>query len=660
LLREHRIPLAALAALFLLNLFVIWPYATTEHSRLLGSVEGSSIALVRHAVDHPGDFGWFPRWYNGMPYHEAAGLAVNSAAAAFAILTGASAASAFHIVMGLAYAFAPVALALWILRLGGGLSWAIAAGAVHSLFSPTVALFGLARSDVGGLFLNARLHNMLVYGENQHAAALALAPLVFLLANEAHERRNGLFSMAAAVVLAKVLLSDTYGALGCLLGLACWMLSLEAAALRRALPRLAATLALAFAIAAKWLPPSTLAHLGSNLAAATGSVWITGWLLLGLATLVVRHELMRRAAPRALTAASLLLLIAATLTASGYWFPSHALFYQPHRFQLEMELAFAAVAGAGLAWLWRKRLGQVWPILAGGALAALALLQAFHLQGRATDLAVPVQPTQTAEYRMAEWFGRNMKQQRVFAPGSTALWLNAWVDTPQLTGCCDLNVPDPIMLAAPYVLYNDEGNVDASLLWLKAYGVHAIGVTGPGSKQYHQLFRNPAKFDGRLQELWHDGPDRIYAIPQRSSSLAHIVHPGEIVTQRPYNGLAVDAVSRYVAALEDPSRPAAKMDWFSGTTTRIQAQLQPGDLLSVQVSYHPGWIARVNGADRSVRPDGLGLSVIEPRCDGDCTVEFLWTGGAEKRFMRLIQWAGILAAALWGLLGWRRLAQGKA
>ena len=79
---------------------------------------------------------------------------------------------------------------------------------------------------------------------------------------------------------------------------------------------------------------------------------------------------------------------------------------------------------------------------------------------------------------------------------------------------------------------------------------------------------------------------------------------------------------------------------------RIRASAAPGQVISVQVSYHPGWHARAGGQDRKLNRDGLGLMWLRPGCAGPCEIELDYDGGAELRICRGISYAAIGALIL--------------
>ena len=70
-----------------------------------------------------------------------------------------------------------------------------------------------------------------------------------------------------------------------------------------------------------------------------------------------------------------------------------------------------------------------------------------------------------------------------------------------------------------------EGPV--SLLWLEAFGVAAVEVTGPDGREFYKPFWNTRKFDGLLPVLWRSGGDVIYRFPS-----AHLRWPTPCANRR--------------------------------------------------------------------------------------------------------------------------------
>ena len=339
-----------------------------------------------------------------------------------------------------------------------------------------------------------------------------------------------------------------------------------------------------------------------------------------------------------------------------------ALLPQPERYQLEMEmgLCLAVVFGA------RHILALAQPRARAAALALfLAFLawQALCYGHYAVGLIGSIDITRTIQYKTAKWIDANLKGQRTMVSGDTGTWFNVFTDNPQLGAEHEPFSPNWMADIAVYTIYTGEnaGDRDAeySILWLKAYGCHAITVPGPRSREDYRPFRNPRKFDGVLPLLWHDEDDSIYAVPQRSTSLAHVIPAEAAVTRPPIHGLDVPQVAQFVAAMEDPALPLADFSWQSDTRARISTEAHPGQVIAVQVSYDPGWVATANGRPAAVTRDGIGLIALHPSCDGRCEIELSFNGGAQRRIcLRLSAFVmfGVAAAGTLGRLRGRLFA----
>jgi hypothetical protein len=251
-----------------------------------------------------------------------------------------------------------------------------------------------------------------------------------------------------------------------------------------------------------------------------------------------------------------------------------------------------------------------------------------------------------------------MPEARVMVPGSCEFWLASFTDSPQLGGGFAQGTSNKVIPVADYVILNGVGTeADARLaiLWLKAFGVQAIEAGGQATREYYHAYRIGGKFRGVLEELWREGDDAIYRVPQRTNSLAHVMGERQLVSRTPYNGLDTDQIERFVAALDDPTLPAAQLHWSRLHSVEIEAQARRGQVVAVQMSYDSGWKASANGREVQVRKDGLGLISIDPRCDGGCHIHLEYVADEEARWVR---WASGLTIACfgvyWALDRWRR------
>jgi hypothetical protein len=287
-----------------------------------------------------------------------------------------------------------------------------------------------------------------------------------------------------------------------------------------------------------------------------------------------------------------------------------------------------------------------------------AARQTIHYHRYARILTAPIDVTQTMDYKTAKWLGANLGDQRAFVSGEAGTWLNAFVDTPQMnSGHQPFDPNFDVDAESGFTIYTgmNAGSRDAeiSLLWLKAFGCHAVHVAR--SRLYLDVFWNPHKFDGVLPLLWREGGHSIYGIPERVKSVGHVVPESALVNRQPVNGLDTGEIARYVAALDDPSLPADEMKWPSPDRGHIDTTLHAGQVVSVQSTYDPGWIAYANGKPAQVTKDGLGLSVIHADCDGLCSVDFAFKGGRERNICRFLSAATLLGGAIAScVLFWRR------
>jgi hypothetical protein len=233
-----------------------------------------------------------------------------------------------------------------------------------------------------------------------------------------------------------------------------------------------------------------------------------------------------------------------------------------------------------------------------------------------------------SEYTSARWLEANAPGQRVYASGSTAFWLNAFTDLPQMTGCCDQGQAMPVLNYVPYLVNVaiQPGDMEHALVYLRALGARTMIVSGPASTDEYKDVVKPEKFAGLLPVLHEEHGDTVYSVSPGLDSLAHVLRPGEAVPAPATFPAATPAVTRYVAAIQDGARASAAFQWLNGGTARIHAALRRDETVSVQVAWFDGWKAYVRGERRPAAADGLGFVHIRPECEGACEIMLRWTG----------------------------------
>jgi hypothetical protein len=645
--------LALAASIFLLNVYAVWHLFVTEYVRHMFSIEAAYIALTRYTVENWGHLTWFPLWNAGMPYQNAyqPGLPIASAAIAWAAHL--SPALAYHVAIALFYCLGPVGMFLFVYQITGRRDAGFCAALCFSLLSPSAFFSSVIRHDLGSVWYARRFQALIFYGEGPNVSGLCLVPFALWGVHAVYQRATPLRFLLAALSLGAVILVSWPAGVVLAAGVLAYLLAHDFRDMAKRLPVLAALAVAAYLLVAPWDPPSTIRDNQRNSQMIGGPYHYTArhilyFGLLLAATVLVRTALRRFHAPLLLQLGTFWTLFLGAVALSALW--GHvALLPQPERFHLGMEMGMALLFAYAFTAIARVNTRAFY--IAMAVLLCLSFFQAKRYRRFSDRLTLPLTIADTIEYQTSRWFAEHMPGQRVYAAGSVAFWLNAWSDTPQVTGCCLPGMPNPMSWIVGYQVPSGDGagehDAEYALLWMRAFGAQAVSVGGPGTRDSYQDWRNPNKFEGVLPKLREDGGDRIYRIPSRTASLAHVVNASDLVSRAPYNGVDIEPLQPFVRALEDPALPVAEFTWISRSEASIAATLKPGQVLSVQETYTPGWHASVSGHPVSVKGDKLGLMTIDAACAGQCTVRLIFDGGAEAKVLRVLSWL-VLAA----LVGW--------
>jgi hypothetical protein len=633
--------------LFGVNLYICRELFSIEYLRHLGSIEGAFIGIARYAMHHWRDLTWFPLWYSGIPYQNTYPPLLHLGVALWATVTGMSPAHAYHFVVALAYCLGPVALFVLALRWSGSRWVAFAAGLIYSTLSMSAWIMPAVRADLGSAFFPRRLQALVYYGEGPHVTALTLLPLTILAVELATTRRRGPYFALATVMLCATALTNWFGAVTLAIAILCLLLAKIGEKQRVGLQILwiVAIGVTAYCLAMPLVPPSTILvtqvnaqQVEGNFLNVYGALPVRGALIAGVLILI---KLAIRPLRWQLQFAILFSFLLALVSLAAVNWKLNIL-PQASRYQLEMEMALALlIAFLGQAWL-KDRAAAI-----AIAVLVIAVLQPIRRDRNYARnfLDLDIDITTTSEWKSAQWLNHNWTGGRVMMPGSTGFFLTAFSDTPELAGGYDPGRLQTIGGAALYEIYTSTlaGAHDAeySILWLKALGVQAIGVSGPNSKEYYRPFHNPRKFEGALDVLWRDGDDTIYRV-QPQASLARIVPRVALVPRTPINGIDVDPLRPYVAALDDASMPRAEFHWTSQHSAKIRGTLRAGQVISVQEAWHRGWHANV-----PVGRDELGQMVLDPGRDGPFDIDLIYDGGTEMKIARVLRWLAAGFLCIW-------------
>jgi hypothetical protein len=644
----------ACLGLFGLNAAIVWPLFGVEYLDDFQSVEGIFITFGRFLLDYWPHASWFPWFDAGMPFENTYLPLVSWLVAGVALLARCSPAHAFHFLTALFYSLGPVFLFLFARKLSGREMPAFLAALGWSLLSPSSVVPELL-TDMGTAWGSRRLMNIVAYGETPHNVAVSLLPLALLLIARALDRAGPRRFALAVLAVAAVMLSNTFGivvvAISALLLVAvrgdlCWKLAVRAGAI----------LACAYLLICRFLPPSLMRLIATNAQSIGGDYRFT-WKarLIGAAFAAVLAALWvvtRRWSDAALRF-SLLFAVCFTLIPVLYYWQGISFLPQPNRYQVEMDLAVCLLAAFALDRVLQRLPRKVAIASAALGIVALAWVTTKNYEFART-LIHSVEISRTVAFREARWMGTHLPGERVLVAGENEYWFNLFADNPQLSAGHDPSAPNWNERVAVYIIYSGDNAGDRdgpiSVFWLKAFGVGAVTVAGPGSRDHYHAIVHPRKFDGLLPLVWRENDDSIYRVPLRSSSLAHVIPADAVVRRQPKHGVDLDPVRAYVAALDDASLPLAQLAWDNPERGRISATVGPGQVVSLQINYDPGWQAWVDGRPLRVLRDQIGLTVIEPDRPGACVIDLEFSGGAERRICGAVSLAAVVV--LLGMLLW--------
>ena len=100
--------------------------------------------------------------------------------------------------------------------------------------------------------------------------------------------------------------------------------------------------------------------------------------------------------------------------------------------------------------------------------------------------------------------------------------------------------------------------------------------------------------------------------------------------------------------------PEADFQWQGPNRFGGRTSTTPGQAISIQISYHSGWQAAINGRPAAVHRDGLGLIWLHPDRAGPAVVDMRYDGGWELRLCRWLGLAAMLAAGFFLVRGGMR------
>lgn len=641
--RQSLFVVALLALLtFLLNLWLNAPLFMPGELPFRGSVEGGYVGMARFLSQHPNPWGWNPFPYCGLPvqfmyvpvlpYLSALGMR---------LLPHVSPDNVYGAIAAMATCLGPVTLFLFAFHFTRSRRWAFAAALVYSFLSPSYGLFPAVEKDRGMVQLPWRVQVMAKYGEGPHNAGLTLLPVALLAVWLAGKRRGYPRILLAAVLLAAIPLTNWVAAFA--LAISCLLLLLAAWGEPEFQAwRALAAAALAYLLACFWLTPSFVKTIVFNWPVDSFGYQLgpkQAWALAAMVggALLIRLLFRWRHGSFYFCLVTLGAFVFGWIATAFYLYDVDTI-PESRRYAIEFELflALALVEGLRLTLKSSNHTVRLCALGSGGVLLLAGLPQVCAYATQGWQQWLPVAPESTIEYQLSRWIEQHPPEGRVFASGGLRFRLDSWFDIQQVGGAFETGLRNRVPVDLAYRIraagkLRPGHETEDTLLELKALGAEYVVVHGPNSKEYYRDFVRPERVAG-LPAVYRTAADTIYALPPRR--LAHLMRPEEIPHSDVREHHAV--LARYVAAIEDPSRPALRSQWIGTSTLAVTGPAPPGNLIAVQVNADPGWRATQDGHEIAMTGDQLGFVVLHPLPAAATRIELRYRGTTEQRIMAAV------------------------
>jgi hypothetical protein len=539
-----------------------------------------------------------------------------------------------------------------LMRIGSGSRGAAYLGAIATATMSPIFLFMPRFRGDAWMLQPQRLGVLVKYGEGPHMCALALIPIALAFTWIALDGRKLWAVGAAALLVAGVVSNNFYGAvaLASFYPVLVWAFWITRQDKRILLPAAIIPL-LGYGLTAFWLVPSYFKVTAENMKyvsehGTTWSIWVA--VAVAVAFAVSTDKLARGKAEHTWEVFIAGSVVFYTLNVLGNHYFNFRISGEPMRLLPELDMIYimAVVLLLRLMWLRQTR---PWRIA-----AAVVVVTAF-----ATTLGYfrhawhmfPLSEYQDRiEYKLTEWIGKNLPDQRMLASGSVRFWYDAWRDLPQLGGGSDQGVLNGKVEQAQWEInLGKEGA--PSILWMQCLGVDAVYISDEKSQEVYKDFTYPRKFDGQLPVIYDDGAgNRIYRIPRRYPARARVVDMARLnALKAPRYNDDLQYLQAYSDVMEKGPDAPVTLTRLSTDAMKLRAKLDGGQSVVVQESYDPAWQAMSDGKVLTVHPDALGMMAIDAP-PGDREIQLAFVTPTENTIGRIVTVLTLLAVlALLGL-----------
>ncbi len=472
----------------------------------------TTVALVRFIEEH-GFVSWYPYWYLGNPLHYLTGPILPVICLVLhRIFPALNFFDIVYILIFFSFILGPLGLFFFVRKLSGNFFLSL----VSFLFF---------------LFLPWHYFSGLVLDNGSHILALMVLPWVLWLSLFALEKWHKAWVILATLAMAFVILIDSLIGVPLVVGLVLFvslkiLKSTEGIEIKIA--KALFLLVLGWLLTFWWFSPGYwLTILQAPSLAGKGLLSVVVWLgrlLLNLVPLVLAVFSVSRF--KKIKDRTLIF----TLGWLGFFgfltlmrFLSDPDFWQDwSSYGVELELGIAMALGLILN-RWKFSVFQ--KIFSVSVILGLAAVWGYAF--RWTPLLIPRKNIEnTVEYRIGKQLSEIAKPlsassgqagERVFLSGSTAFWLNAFFDIPQVRGGKDETSVEPLWRQAAWEIRegpSTSSGQENTEKWLKTLNVSYLVVHTQDSEEYYHDFSHPEKFESAksLKKVFSDKGDVVYRV----------------------------------------------------------------------------------------------------------------------------------------------------
>jgi hypothetical protein len=635
---------------FLFTAVLIKPYFKAKYTDKWSSIESTFIADARFLSAHWPHPQWQPLWYAGTRFDYIYPPALRYGTAAISKVTGFWPVKAYHFYVATLYCLGIAGVYL-LLRIGMGSRGAAYLGAAMTATMSPIFLFMPRFRGDAWMWQPQRLGVLVKYGEGPHMSALALIPIALAFTWIALDARKLWAVGAAALVTAGVVSNNFYGAvaLASFYPVLVWAFWITRQDKRIVMPAIAIPL-LGYGLTAFWLVPSYFKVTAENMKyvsehGTTWSIWVA--VAVAVAFAVATDKLARGKAERTWEVFVAGSVVFYTLNVLGNHYFNFRISGEPMRLLPELDMIYIIAAVLLLRLMWLQP-GKPWRI-AAAAIVVLAFATTAGYIRHAWHMFPLSEYQDRVEYKLTEWIGQNLPDQRMLASGSVRFWYDAWRDLPQLGGGSDQGVLNGKVEQAQWEINLGERGAP-SILWMQDLGVDTVFVSDEKSQEVYKDFMHPRKFEGALPVIFDDhAGNRIYRIPRRYMARARVVDTAKLNALKPprYND-DVEYLQAYSDVMEKGPDSPVILSRLSTDAIRLRAHVEAGQSVVVQESYDPAWQAMSDGKPLGIHADVLGMMAIDAP-PGDRQIELAFVTPTENVVGRLV--AALTLLAVLALLG---------